>query len=204
MSIMEYNGSAIMAMKGKNCVAIAADRRFGVQLMTLSTDFQKIFPVTEKVYLGLPGLATDVQTLAERFRFKVNMYKLREERDISPKTFAHMVSSTLYERRFGPFFCEPVIAGLEKDGTPFICSMDLLGCINHAKDFVVSGTASNQMYGTAEGLWEPELEPEDLFETISQAMLSAVDRDASSGWGVIVHVITPEKVITRTLKARMD
>ncbi|KAI9099414.1 nucleophile aminohydrolase [Phlyctochytrium arcticum] len=204
MSIMEYNGSAIMAMKGKNCVAIAADRRFGVQLMTLSTDFQKIFPVADKVYLGLPGLATDVQTLWEKFRMKVNMYKLREEREIGPKTFSHMVSSTLYERRFGPYFCEPVIAGLEKDGTPYICAMDLLGCINHAKDFVVSGTASNQMYGTAEGLWEPNLEPEDLFETISQAMMSAVDRDASSGWGVIVHVITPEKVITRTLRARMD
>lgn len=32
-------------------------------------------------------------------------------------------------------------------------------------------------------------EPEDLFETISQAMLNAVDRDAVSGMGVIVHVM---------------
>ncbi|KAI8591725.1 nucleophile aminohydrolase [Geranomyces variabilis] len=204
MSIMEYNGSAVMAMKGKNCVAIAADRRFGVQLMTLSTDFQKIFEINPRTYIGLPGLATDVQTLSELFRFKTNLYKLREERDISPKTFSHMVSSTLYEKRFGNYFCEPVIAGIEKDGSPYICSMDLLGCINHAKDFVVSGTASSQMYGTAEGLWEPELEPEELFETIAQAMMSAVDRDASSGWGVIVHVITADGVMTKTLKARMD
>ncbi|KAJ3016309.1 proteasome core particle subunit beta 3 [Thoreauomyces humboldtii] len=82
--------------------------------------------------------------------------------------------------------------------------MDLLGCINHAKDFVVSGTAGKQMYGSAEGLWEPDLEPEELFETISQALMSAVDRDASSGWGAIVHVITQDGVTTRTLKARMD
>ncbi|KAJ3118571.1 Proteasome subunit beta type-3 [Phlyctochytrium bullatum] len=112
MSIMEYNGSAIMAMKGKNCVAIAADRRFGIQALTLGTDFQKIFPVNDKLYYGLAGLATDVQTL-----------------------------------------------------------------------FV---------------------EPEDLFETISQALLNAVDRDAISGWGAVVHVITPDGVITRTLKGRMD
>ncbi|KAI8909416.1 hypothetical protein PhCBS80983_g00703 [Powellomyces hirtus] len=204
MSVMEYNGAAVMAMKGKGCVAIAADRRFGVQLMTLSTDFKKIFQINDKTFIGLPGLATDVQTLSELFRFKTNMYKLREERDISPKTFAHMVSSALYEKRFGPYFCEPVIAGLEKDGTPFICNMDTLGCINHAKDFVVSGTASQQMYGSAEGLWEPDLEPEELFETISQAIMCAVDRDASSGWGAIVHVITPDGIITRTLKARMD
>lgn len=97
---MEYNGSAIMAMVGKDCVAIAADRRFGVQALTLGTDFQKVFRINDKTYLGLPGLASDVQTLNERFRFKTNMYKLNEERDVTPKTFAHIVSSTLYEKRY--------------------------------------------------------------------------------------------------------
>jgi 20S proteasome alpha/beta subunit len=37
---MSYNGGAIVAMKGKNCVAIAADRRFGIQAQTLALDFQ--------------------------------------------------------------------------------------------------------------------------------------------------------------------
>jgi 20S proteasome subunit beta 3 len=60
---MEYNGSAIMAMVGKNCVAIASDKRFGVQALTLSTEYQKIFPITDKIMLGLPGLGTDVETL---------------------------------------------------------------------------------------------------------------------------------------------
>jgi 20S proteasome alpha/beta subunit len=32
-------------------------------------------------------------------------------------------------------------------------------------------------------------EPEDLFETISQALMNAVDRDAVSGWGAIVHIM---------------
>ena len=31
--------------------------------------------------------------------------------------------------------------------------------------------------------------PEQLFETISQALLNAVDRDAVSGWGGVVHVM---------------
>ncbi|KAL1914727.1 uncharacterized protein VTP21DRAFT_7985 [Calcarisporiella thermophila] len=204
MSIMEYNGAAIVAMVGKNCVAIAADKRLGQQAMTVSNEFQKIFPVTDKTYIGLAGLATDVQTLHESFRFKTNLYKLREERTIEPKTFAHLVSSSLYERRFGPYFVEPVIAGLDKKGEPFICNMDLIGCINFAKDFVVSGTASENLYGVCEALWEPDLAPEDLFETISQALVNAVDRDCYSGWGAVVHVITPDKVITRTLKMRQD
>lgn len=67
--------------------------------------------------------------------------------------------------------------------------MDLIGCINFAKDFVVSGTAGPNLYGMCESLWEPNLEPEDLFETISQALLNAQDRDALSGWGAVVHVM---------------
>ncbi|KAI8805275.1 nucleophile aminohydrolase [Cladochytrium replicatum] len=204
MSIMQYNGGCLVGMKGKNCVAIASDRRFGVQALGLSTNFQRMFSVNNRLYYGLAGLGTDVQTLSEKFRMSVNMYNLKEERDIAPTTFASLVSSTLYERRFGPYFSEPVIVGLEKDDTPFICAMDLIGCINFAKDFVVTGTSSEQLYGMCEALWEPDLEPEDLFETISQAMLNAVDRDALSGWGAVVHVITPTQVITRTLKGRMD
>jgi 20S proteasome subunit beta 3 len=31
-----------------------------------------------------------------------------------------------------------------------------------------------------------------------------VDRDAMSGWGGVVHIITKDNVITRELKGRMD
>ncbi|RUS28628.1 hypothetical protein BC938DRAFT_481657 [Jimgerdemannia flammicorona] len=204
MSIMDYNGGSVVAMVGKNCVAIATDKRLGQQFSTISTEFEKIFPATDKTYLGLSGLATDVQTLSERFRFKINMYKMREERQIEPKTLAHMVSSTLYEKRFGPYFVDPVIAGLDKNNAPFICTMDLIGCINFAEGFAVSGTSGPNLCGMCESLWEPDLEPEDLFETISQALMNAVDRDALSGWGATVYVVTPDSVITRTLKTRQD
>ncbi|KAI9216169.1 nucleophile aminohydrolase [Blastocladiella britannica] len=204
MSIMAYNGASIVAMKGKGCVAIAADRRFGSQQLTISTDFQKVFAINDRLMYGMAGLGTDVQTLSERFRMKTNLYKLREERDIEPKTFAHLVSSTLYEKRFGPYFIEPIVAGLDKNGEPFICSADLIGCLNFAKDFCVAGTASQNLYGMCETVWREDLEPEELFEATSQALLNAVDRDCLSGWGAVVHIITADRIITRTLKGRMD
>ena len=99
----------------------------------------------------------------------------------------------------------PVVAGLDgKTSEPFICGFDSIGCIDFAKDFIVSGTASDQLFGTCEGLWEPDLGPDELFETISQAMLSAVDRDALSGWGAYVYVIEKDKVTKRLLKGRQD
>jgi len=202
---MSYNGAAVVAMKGKNCVAIASDRRFGIQAQTVGMDFQKIFEMGSRLYVGLPGLATDVQTVSQRLKFRLNLYELRENRQIKPKTFLSMVSNLLYERRFGPYFVEPVIAGLDiKTNEPYVASLDLIGCPMETEDFVVSGTCTEQLYGMCESLWEPDMEPEDLFECISQSLLNAVDRDAVSGWGAVVHIIEADKVTTRTLKARMD
>lgn len=224
---MEYNGGSVVAMVGKDCVAIASDLRLGNQALGISSNFQKVCVIRHNSAKVWPNLLVDIPchrphlpwftgisnrcdnsvclchfiwssyhlTLPsrERFRFRVNMYTIKEEREIEPETFAHLVSSTLYEHRFGPYFIEPVIAGLSKTPSggvkPFIAATDLIGCLNFAKDFVVAGTASSKLFGVAEGLWEPDLEPEDLFETISQTLLNAVDRDAYSGWGAVVHVM---------------
>lgn len=108
MSILEYNGGCVLAMVGKDCIAIASDRRLGVQLTTVAMDANRVFKMNDKVLLGLTGLMTDISTLEATFKFKLAMYKMREGREIAPKAFANMVSSTLYGKRFGPYFSEPV------------------------------------------------------------------------------------------------
>jgi len=40
---MDYNGGALISMKGKDCVAIATDKRFGIQAQTVSLDFTVCF-----------------------------------------------------------------------------------------------------------------------------------------------------------------
>ena len=60
-----------------------------------------------------------------------------------------------YEKRFGPWFTEPVVAGLDKDHKPFMCAYDFIGCLSPAEDFVVSGTTSEQLFGVCESFWRP-------------------------------------------------
>ncbi|KAJ3615608.1 hypothetical protein Zmor_016284 [Zophobas morio] len=179
---MDYNGAALVAMVGKECVAIASDTRLGVQFQTVSTKFQKIFQMGKRLMLGLAGLATDVQTMKERIDFRLKLYTLRENREIKPKAFMNLVSSMLYEKRlqttfytsfalfllfsrFGPYFINPVIAGLDNEGKPFISTADLIGCSTESTSFVVSGTCSENLYGMCESLWEPDLVPFKLFFT---------------------------------------
>jgi len=235
MSIMEHNGSAIVAMTGKNCVAIASDMRFGIGLQTVAMNFRKIYNMHDKCYVGFSGLITDAQTVEQKLRFRLKMYELREERKIKPSTCANLLSTMLYERRFGPYYVEPIVCGLEdrpakapsaaqageqkekkgkasgkaeevkiEKNAPFICAMDLIGAPCYAEDFVVCGSSSKELYGVCEAMYRPNMEPDDLFETISQCLLAAVDRDCLAGWGAIVHIITPDGVTTRQLKSRVD
>ena len=88
-----------MAMVGKDCVAIASDTRLGIQAQTVSCDFEKIFQIGPKLFVGLPGLATDVLTVKDKLRFRTSLYKMREERDIAPKTLISVISAMLYEKR---------------------------------------------------------------------------------------------------------
>eukprot|EP00914_Ancora_sagittata_P022884 GHVO01045405.1.p1 GENE.GHVO01045405.1~~GHVO01045405.1.p1 ORF type:complete len:216 (-),score=30.15 GHVO01045405.1:149-769(-) len=203
--IFEYNGSTVVAMAGKDCVAIATDRRLGVnRFKTVATNFPKAFPATDKCYIGLAGLATDIQTVQQQINYGTSVYSLREEREMRPQALSAFVSSLLYSRRFGPWFVSPIVAGLDEDNKPHLAAFDCIGAACKAQDFVVNGTASEQLYGVCESFWKPDMSPEQLMETISQCLLAAVDRDCVSGWGGTVHLITSDQVMTRDLKGRMD
>jgi 20S proteasome subunit beta 3 len=107
------------------------------------------------------------------------MYKLREERVMEPKTFAHLVSNMLYEKRFGSYFCQPVIAGLAKDGAPYLCGMDSIGAMETAKDFMVGGTAPESLIGVCESFWRPDMVRIQSSETaLSDQTCSAAQEDA--------------------------
>jgi 20S proteasome subunit beta 3 len=48
------------------------------------------------------------------------------------------------------------------------------------------------------------MDKDELFETTSQAFLSALGRDASSGLGAMLFTISKDAVDVKTIKTRMD
>ncbi|SOV73610.1 proteasome subunit beta type-3, putative [Plasmodium sp. gorilla clade G3] len=216
-SIYNYNGGCVLGMSGSKCVAIACDLRLGANTFTtISTKFSKIFKMNNNVYVGLSGLATDIQTLYEILRYRVNLYEVRQDAEMDVECFANMLSSILYSNRFSPYFVNPIVVGfklkhyIDEEGEkkvnyePYLTAYDLIGAKCETKDFVVNGVTSEQLFGMCESLYVKDQDENGLFETISQCLLSALDRDCISGWGAEVLVLTPEKIIKKKLKARMD
>lgn len=205
MSILQYSGGSVLAMSGKNCFVIISDNRLGEQMKTISMEVPKLHMVNDSVVLGITGLRTDQQTFANKVKFRTDMYKLKERREISGKACAAMIESLLYEARFGPWFVEPVIASLDRNtGEVYLCATDLIGAPCEPEDYVCAGTCAESLHGMCEALWRPGLTPEELFEIAAQAMLSACDRDSLSGYGAVAVLVTKEKTVTRLIKGRKD
>jgi len=127
--------------------------------------------------------------------YKINMYRLRENVDMKPSTFASLVSSTLYEhryilslRRFGPFFVSPIVVGLE-NGKPVVATYDSIGCKTISENFASSGTAYEGLFGVAESYNNPELTPEQLEDTLANILVSGMDRDILSGMSGVVYIM---------------
>ena len=118
--------------------------------------------MNDQVFIGFNGLQSDAQTFSQLLTYEVNAYKLRENRDISPEVFASLVRTTQYKHRFGPYFVEPVIAGLNKvctcllhnrqNGEPFVDAMDTIGAGLYTPKFAVSATCAESLLGTCEAL----------------------------------------------------
>jgi 20S proteasome subunit beta 3 len=60
------------------------------------------------------------------------------------------------------------------------------------------------LYGVCETFYKENMGPEELFDVISNSLLSAIDRDSLSGWGARVYILTPTELIVRDLKTRQD
>ena len=82
-----------------------------VQTKELVNNIQPQAPICKKYLkskiiflMGLSGLATDIQTFSLEMRRKVELYRVKENVDLTPKLFINLVSSTLNKHRFSPFF----------------------------------------------------------------------------------------------------
>ena len=61
-------------------------------------------------------------TVMQDVSFEVALKAVAENnRPISPAALSGLLSTLLYARRGSPFFVEPIIAGLDLRGRPFLC-----------------------------------------------------------------------------------
>jgi 20S proteasome subunit beta 3 len=213
------NGGSCLAMAGNGCVVLAVDKRFGSGPQMVNVVPRKVMmPPDSQVMVVFTGLEGDIQSLMQELEIQVesktsrgtlllssssslsktsDMRQQRQRhRSISPRAMACLTSHVLYSRRASPYYVEPLVVGMdEHTQEPFLCAQDVIGAQSLSKAFVCAGVATMSMYGIAEALWRPNLDPEELVQVCGKAFLSALERDCLSGYGAILYLMTKDGMI---------
>lgn len=201
---MDFNGGTVVVMGGKECFAIASDFRFGIENFTQENKSPKIFKIHEKLFIGVVGLFGDISSLKQTIEYTNSIYSLKNNQKIMPFCFSSVLSNLLYENRFSPFLVETILVGFDEKRNLLIESKDILGASSFSSNFTAIGTASESIHGICEVFWKPEMKVDELLSAISTSLILGLNRNCTSGWGGIVHVITPDGVISKIIKTRMD
>jgi 20S proteasome subunit beta 3 len=115
------NGGSMLAMAGKDCVALAVDKRFGSGLSLVTIAPRHLLVPSSNMLVAFAGLEGDVQSLQLELASQINAKYSRglgflsrqKAKLFSPKVMASLTSHVLYHRRQAPYFVEPIIAGLD-------------------------------------------------------------------------------------------
>ncbi len=178
-----------LGLKFKGGVVLAADRRVSYGTFVLSKSAKKVFLVNERVGISTAGLPGDFQELVDVVKFNMTLYELDLDKKASPTNVAKLLSLLLYQGRFrGIYYAELIVGGLE-NGEPKILVLDPAGGLMEEK-FAAVGTGAQIATGILEREYEESLGEEEAISLAEKAMREAISRDALSGDGIDLLVIT--------------
>ncbi len=178
-----------LGLRFKGGVVLAADRRVSYGTFVLSKSAKKVFLINEKVGISTAGLPGDFQELVDVVKFNMTLYELDLNKKATPTNVAKLLSLLLYQGRFrGIYYAELIVGGLEGE-EPKILVLDPAGGLMEEK-FAAVGTGAQVATGILEREYRDDLNEEAALSLAEKAMREAISRDALSGDGIDLVVIS--------------
>ncbi|XP_030385267.1 proteasome subunit beta type-1 [Scaptodrosophila lebanonensis] len=210
----ESNGGSIVAIAGDDFAVIAADTRLSSGYSIHSRTQTKLFQLSPLTVLGSTGCWCDTLSLTSLMRVRMQMYEHTHLRTMTTDAVAQMLSITMYNRRFFPYYVSNILAGIDKNGKGVVFSYDPIGHCENAK-CRAGGTAGpllqpvldNQIQLKNMNLDEkdkPILTKERAVSVASDTFISAAERDIYTGDFVEIKIITKDGIESMTINLRKD
>ena len=120
-------------------------------------------------------------------REEAKLYEMSTGRRLSVKGLATLLSNILFSSKWFPFLVQLMVGGY--DEKPRLYVLDLFGSITEER-YAATGSGSPLALGVLEERYDDKLSIEEASKIAALAIRSAVLRDAASGDGADILVIT--------------
>jgi proteasome beta subunit len=188
-------GTTTLAIKCKDGIVTAADKRATAGGMVVMRDVEKVVPINERIVLTISGSVSDAQLLIKYIRAELKLNSLRVKRLNTVRESANMLGSIVYSgvRQMVPSITHFLISGQDEGGY-HIYEVFVDGSVSEVSEFVSSGSGSVFAYGLLEGGFKKDMTIDEGIVLAKKALNSALLRDTASGNGADIYTVTSEGI----------
>ena len=182
-------GATTVGLVCSDGVVLAAEKRVSYGYYVLSKAGKKVFRITDRIGAACAGMVADMQILVRHVGAYARLYEYEVGRPMPVRAAAKLMSNILFNQRLFPLLTQTIVGGIDDEG-PVLYVLDPLGSVVPDK-FAAVGSGAEIAVGVLEAEYKDGLPISDGRELALKAIRSAISRDAISGDGVDMLLITP-------------
>ncbi len=186
-----YKGTTTVGLVCSNGIVLASEKRATMGSFIASREAKKIYQVDDRIGMTTAGAVGDAQVLARIIAVEAKIYKIRREEPMTVGAVSTLLSNILSTQRYLPYMAQLIVGGIDRKG-PHLYSLDPLGGQIEERNVVATGSGSPIAYGILEDRYKDDISLDEGINLATRALQAAIKRDAASGDGIEVVMITPD------------
>ena len=187
MAYQFFPGATAVGISFNNGVLLASERRVSFGNFVVNKNTKKTFVLTENVGAACAGMVADMNVLARQVAALSKIRKFEIRRDLPANSVAKLMSVIMFERRYFPLLTQVVVGGY--DVKPQIYTLDPLGSLL-PDEYAAVGSGAEMALGVLDAQYTSKMNEEDARNLAIKSIKSSIQRDASSGDGIDILIIS--------------
>ena len=180
-------GTSTIGITFDGGVVVGADHRATMGHFIANKSVKKLFKISNSVALTTAGLVGHAQSLSRTLTAELRLYELKHSKAMTVKGAATLTANILVGR---PHYVQLLIVGVDDSGSSVYSIDSAGGSIPDA--YCATGSGSPYMYGVLEDQFSDGMSRDEALKVAAKALLASAQRDAASGNGMDLAVITAE------------
>ncbi len=182
-------GTTTVGIVCSDGVVMGADSRATMDTFIASTDARKVWKIDENVAMTIAGLVGDAQELIRILKIQNEIYKMNENRPLSPRSAATLLSIILNDNKMMPYYVQLIVGGINSEGGQ-LYNLDAAGGYTEEPKFTSTGSGSLTALGYLEDAYRQGITVKEAVRVAYKALNIAMKRDSATGNNITIAAIT--------------
>jgi len=205
------NGGTCLGISGPDYAVVAADTRLSTGYRIHTRHCSKVTQLTDKCVIASCGMKSDAITLHKHLKARIVMYEHQHRKQPSVVAIAQLLSTTLYYKRFFPYYTFNVLSGVDDEGKGATYHYDAIGSFERVPyttsgsgSSLVMGVLDTQIQGGNQQLPKTELTKQQMVELSKDVLSSVGERDIYTGDAGEIFIIDAGGVSKANFELKLD